>query len=393
MSIELRAWQTDALASWRAHDRRGILEVTTGAGKTICAIACIENFWSAQEAGKVVVLVPSIALADQWYANLETHMEAISGEIEVYGGGRRPSEPKLINLMVINTARTCAPTIANRYPTLLIADECHRYASPANSEALLGPHMATLGLSATPRRQYDRRFEELVVPRLGPVIYRYDLLSAYGDSILVRPQLVNIGVELSDEEKQVDEAQSRRIGILSSQVDRGTADPYALQNALFQRANARRNAIARIKAAAYVLDGHRSSICIVFHETIQGAEALCELLARRKHRVTVYHSELGPNLRRDNLRLFMEGKFDILVACRAIDEGFDFPSAEIAVIASGTKSIRQRVQRIGRVLRPAPDKDAAIIYTIYLRDLEGGSLLRADAGLGDTLDIRWQVIK
>ena len=83
----------------------------------------------------------------------------------------------------------------------------------------------------------------------------------------------------------------------------------------------------------------------------------------------------------------------MLVACRAIDEGFDFPRAQVAVIASGTKSIRQRIQRIGRVLRSAPDKEDAIIYTIYLNGLEEAALQEADSKLGDAFDIVWQRIK
>ena len=295
--------------------------------------------------------------------------------------------------MVINTGREWAPRITQQFGTFLIADECHKYASPANTRALAGRHLATLGLSATPRRQYDSRFEEYVVPRLGPVIFEYGLVAAHRDSVLVTPTIVNVGVDLSDDEQEVDDAQSRRIGVLSSQVARGAVGQNVLERALFQRANTRRNAIARLRAAAYLLNSHRNDICIAFHETIQGAEALCELLALRKHRVTIYHSKLGSDLRRDNLRLFVEGRFDVLVACRAIDEGFDFPRAQVAVIASGTKSIRQRIQRIGRVLRSAPDKEDAIIYTIYLNGLEEAALQEADSKLGDAFDIVWQRIK
>lgn len=393
MSVELRAWQAEAIARWVAYERRGILEVTTGAGKTICAIGCIEDFWRSCRSGRVIILVPSIALADQWYANLETHLPSTEGGIEVYGAGMKPAGPGRVNIMVINTGREWAPRIAGEFPTFLIADECHKYASPANARALTGRHLATLGLSATPRRQYDTRFEEYVVPNLGPVIFEYGLVAAYRDSILVRPKITNIAVGLSDKEQEIDDAQSRRIGFLSSQVASGAVGQMELERAVFQRANTRRNATARLRATAHLLNEHRNNICIVFHETIEAAEILCELLAKRKHRVTIYHSKLDSNLRRDNLRLFMEGKFDVLVACRAIDEGFDFPDAQVAVIASGTKSIRQRVQRIGRVLRAAPNKETAIIYTIYLEGLEEEALLRADAGLNDVFEIGWRRIR
>ena len=78
-----------------------------------------------------------------------------------------------MNLMVVNTARTYASKVPRRFDTMLIVDECHRAASKSNSLALNGNHKATLGISATPNREYDDLFNSVLVPALGPVIYEY----------------------------------------------------------------------------------------------------------------------------------------------------------------------------------------------------------------------------
>ena len=95
---------------------------------------------------------------------------------------------------------------------------------------------------------------------------------------------------------------------------------------------------------------------------------------KRGHSATIYHSQVGPSVRRDNLRLFRQGVFDVLVDCRALDEGINIPETQVAIIAAATASERQRIQRLGRVLRPAPGKDAALIYTLYAIEAEASRL-------------------
>lgn len=68
--------------------------------------------------------------------------------------------------------------------------------------------------------------------------------------------------------------------------------------------------------------------------------------------------------------MFRTGQLDLLVTCRALDEGLDVPDAEIGIIAASTSSIRQRIQRMGRVLRPSSRKDEAKVLTLYALDSE-----------------------
>jgi superfamily II DNA or RNA helicase len=63
------------------------------------------------------------------------------------------------------------------------------------------------------------------------------------------------------------------------------------------------------------------------------------------------------------------------VTCRALDEGMNAPETTVGIIASGTASTRQRIQRLGRILRPAEGKSEAVIYTLYASDQEEERLL------------------
>ena len=104
---------------------------------------------------------------------------------------------------------------------------------------------------------------------------------------------------------------------------------------------------------------------------------------------TIYHSRIRPELRRDNLRLYRSGVFSVLVTCRALDEGVNIPETNVAIIASSTASNRQRIQRLGRVLRPAPYKEQATIYTIYMTRAEEDRLVAEARGLIEAGKITW----
>ena len=54
-----------------------------------------------------------------------------------------------------------------------------------------------------------------------------------------------------------------------------------------------------------------------------------------------------------------------MVSCTALDEGFDMPEADGAMILSASSSKRQRIQRMGRVLRITANKENALIVTVY----------------------------
>ena len=90
------------------------------------------------------------------------------------------------------------------------------------------------------------------------------------------------------------------------------------------------------------------------------------------------------------MRLFRRGAFSVLVSCRALDEGVNVPETEIGIIASSTSSTRQRVQRLGRVLRPAPRKESATVYTLYATDIEERRLQDEADKLEAAKEVRWQ---
>ena len=151
LTVKLRDWQREALAKWREADR-GVVAVVTGGGKTWFALACTLDLLRRRPDTLVVIVVPTVALLDQWVVVLTDDSWECAEDIAMFGGRRHRPDRAYFNVMVLNTARRVTPEIASSRPTFLIVDECHRAASMHNALSLRGSHVATLGLSATPEQ-------------------------------------------------------------------------------------------------------------------------------------------------------------------------------------------------------------------------------------------------
>lgn len=368
----------------------GIVAVVTGAGKTFFAMQCMLRVRNSHPGCRFLIVVPTVALLDQWRVALAEELGVPEEDIAAAGGGATLEEPRPVVIAVLNTARGLVPQLVSEGDWFLIVDECHRAASPANRQMLGGDFLATLGLSATPERQYDTWFSDFVVPALGPVIYRYTYEQAQREGVVADFDLWNVRVQLSpEEEEQVSSVTTAIARELAKLKAAGLQSSDRLQRLLFARSRYSQSARARIPATVALVDRWQGRRGIVFHESIESAEAIARVLQRRGHRARLYHSGLGAPTRYQNLRLYTLGQIDVLVTCRALDEGIDVPSTEFGIIAASTASHRQRVQRLGRILRPSRDKERAIVATLYALPNEASQLQEEARRLEGVAHVGW----
>ena len=70
--------------------------------------------------------------------------------------------------------------------------------------------------------------------------------------------------------------------------------------------------------------------------------------------------------RRRILDAFASGEYPTVVTSRVLNEGVDVPAANVGVILSGTGTVREHVQRLGRLLRKLGEKQA-VLYEVVTR--------------------------
>ncbi len=389
LSFPPRKWQDAGLSKWSGNGFKGICKVVTGGGKTFFGMMCILRLLEDKPDARVLIVVPTLALRDQWVLDIQEGIGASSDEIYSHGYDSKLLDSHRIAVMVINSARTKSEEVCSEGDWMLIVDECHRAASEENRKSMRGRWIATLGLSATPERQYDEWFEEFLIPNLGSIIAEYDYVQAKKDGVIVDFELRNYKAPLTDGEKEKMSKLSRSIAQERRRLESsGLQTSDFLLNLLMKRARISQRAENRIPLAIAICKQHIGKRILIFHEYIESADQIVRILDESGFRVAAYHSKIGDQMRLSNLKMYRDGMIDVLVTCRALDEGLNVPNTEVGMIVSSTKSTRQRIQRMGRVLRTAKNKDLGIIISMFTSH-EQDSLVEESKKLEEVSSIKW----
>ncbi len=416
MERKLYQWQEECLEQWFANKGRGMVQAVTGSGKTLLALTAADRLEKmlGQEL-HVKIVVPTSGLMRQWDRALREYLSASAGEnhamlsfhgrIGLRGSGNQASPDCKYMIYVINSARyelarQILAELRNGDAVLLIADECHHYVSGQNQlifEFLpyIKPEETqfySLGLSATlPSGQAQSYLASV----LGRKIYSYEMTKATAMCTVCRYDIYHIGLSFEREERsEYDEltdallvlyrklmeeqpflnklSQSEFYELLRSMAVGNNKEiaetAMKFMNISYKRKSLVCLASARISCACEIIErlAPQEKI-LVFGERISQAEELYWLLQERyPGKIGRYHSKMGDQANKNILERFRVNDIRILIACKAMDEGVDIPDASVGIILSGTSAQRQRVQRLGRIIRKKEGKSRASLYYLHI---------------------------
>lgn len=379
-SLAPRGWQLQALDIWERAGHRGIVSVVTGGGKTIFALSCIDKI----KPSATLVVVPTSALLDQWWEEAASYFDLQIDEINIITGAKKIRLGS-INLAVLNTAAKL-PERTKEHSCFLIIDECHKAASEHFRAVLKLKTYASLGLSATPERPYDEGLSDILIPALGDVIFKYDYSDALRDQVIVPFSLKNIVFSLEEERQR--EYDKLSIAIARS-IERVGPDAEDTVTLFLKRARILNLSPNRVRLALKLIAANRNRRTLVFHEDIEACELIHYVLRQNDVKSGVYHSKMPLRARALILKQYRCDELDVLVTCRALDEGFNVPETEIGIIAASTATRRQRIQRLGRIVRPAKGKKNATIYTLVATGPEINRLKQEEEDLEGVATVSW----
>lgn len=374
----LRPHQAAGLASWRANDRRGILEFATGSGKTFTAITAIRE--ALNNAEVVIVVVPDRVLFGQWHAELVETLDDLEPQILRAGAGytrwkaglnawtRSGDQPRLV-LATIQTASTpeFIDSIHASNRTLLVVDEVHRAGSPKHQNLLNEDRFAgaRLGLSATPQRAGDPSGTAAILGFFRGILEpRYSLADAVRDGVLCkyfyRPHTVRL---TEDEQHEWDEV-SARVRQLLARTNGASApdDSDRLKRLLIRRARIVKQASAKVSLAVNVMRDHfvKGQRWLIYCDNLAQLNSVRAALEVEGLNPLPFHSEMDGD--RDATLNWLNRRGGVVVAIKCLDEGVDIPNVSHALILASSKNPREYIQRRGRVLRKAPGKALAYIH-------------------------------
>ena len=119
---------------------------------------------------------------------------------------------------------------------------------------------------------------------------------------------------------------------------------------------------SKLEYVEHLLNRHRKDRVLLFTERNQSAHAIS-----RRFLVPVITHQTKVTERSDILEDFSTGTYHALVTSKVLNEGVDIPDANVGIIISGSGSVREHVQRLGRILRKKGDKQATL-YELVAND-------------------------
>lgn len=387
------------IRKWVESGCKGTLSYCTGFGKTLTAIKGIKLFLSKNQNKKIIVVVPTEPLKNQWISLLVK--EKLFYDVSV---------------QIINTAIKIKEKVS-----LLVLDEVHRYASDSFIE-IFNSKMPTLilGLSATFNRLDGKHtllenycpvcdvvtieeaiknkwlspYREYKVLIEVPDINEYNQLtstflsafSIFGNNFKLAMECVS-GVKFKNKVIRAahlvryeyakmlcslspnDPKYLPTVKSLNSEI---TAAAFTFNRTLQARKSFIVNHPKKIEITRKILNSRKNKKSITFSPTIKQAEKIGIGY--------VVHS--GKTKSKNKLTIDEFSKLSIgnINTSKKLDEGADIPGLNLAILLSTTSSSTQKIQRIGRAIRYEENKEAEVFTLIIKNTVEEHWFNTANAG-------------
>ena len=395
--------QIRTVNSWINFDCRGILNMATSGGKTLCALVSA----SLTPADSIVViLVPTKVLVDQWKKEIlefdpntdlvicnSDHSDwnsIMAGKLGPYVGGKPRRNRHLLILSTMSTAASDRfirnfDHISPNHITM-ISDEVHHLGAPKYRRVLGINALRRMGLSATFERDWDEIGTAQILKYFGrPIDTEYTVADGIRDKKLSRYEYHPFFAYLTNSEFNEYREYSERISSVYAQIANAKdhnatrADlERKYQQLLINRAEIIKKANDKFRAYAQIVNSSPEKPYIVFADDNNHVSRLKTVHKDTIRQINIWRTD---DLERDDIMVFdgdlspserekilEESKKNQtpLFAMYCLDEGVDIPEFRSAILVSSSASKRQYIQRRGRILRTSKHKIAHLYDIIVL---------------------------
>lgn len=321
----LRDYQQEAVTTMLGRTQ-GVLEASTGAGKTACALAII-----VARRQPSLILVHNLELLRQWQNRIQQFLGIEAGQV---GAGKFDVRP--VTVGIVNSVRTRLDELTPHFGHIVV-DECHRCPSSMFTDCVSAFDARYLtGLSATPFRRDG--LTKVIGFYIGPILHRVDPARLREIGAVLRPEIVARETAFTFDGDASEEYQR----MLTTLVE----DP------------ARNEQIADDVLDELV---RGSGTALVVSDRVAHLEALSACLSRREEDMVLLTGSTPTKQREAIVERLARGDVRVLGSTvQLIGEGFDAPGLASLFLATPIKFKGRVLQVVGRVLRPKDGKTPRI---------------------------------
>lgn len=366
--FNLHEWQIKAIDFFFKYNKV-LYEVTTGAGKSICAIQIIKKVLDLQPNSYILIVVPkNVILEKMWFPELRKAGYSLKDVGIFYGDVKEECKFTITNMQNLGNI----PNL-NEYD-LVILDEIHNYCTERLFTILEQHNFKFLiGLSATLERIDKKHWRMLKYFDYN--VFKYTPKEALDDGILNQFDFHNIGVVMDEENFTLYESLTQQIkqviiqgGSFNKIMSGKSGEELKLK--LLKLMNERKQLVLnyplKFDVLKIVCNENKNKKGLVFNEYNKQTTKCYWHLLEMGIKAKLLHSDIDKREREQVLNDYSNNKFNILLATKILDEGYNLPSISWGIIMAGNSTAKQTIQRLGRVLRKKEEKSQ--LYQIYVLD-------------------------
>ncbi len=314
---------------------QGVLVIPCGGGKTIIAMSIMEKLKEP-----TLIIVHTIDLLNQWVDNLKEKLGIEN--IGIISGSNNTLEN--VTVATIQSLRN-HPNLTQLSTDfgMVILDEAHHV--PADTfRKVLNQFQSKyrLGLSATPNRADG--LTDILYHTIGRKVFEVDYPYLIDNGFLIKPtyKVIRTGFDFNPQKQ--------------TPSGRLILDWHRMAKYLISLKT--RNELIY----SMVFKTHkRGELALILSGRVDHLKMMHGIL-KKKYRCAIL---IGATKKKDRIEILNQarkGELDILFSANVSDEGLDMPNLKRVYLTFPNKSESKVIQRIGRILRPYPDKTSAEVY-------------------------------
>jgi superfamily II DNA or RNA helicase len=307
--------------------------------------------------------IAAVEKSDVWKEKLYRKLRLIHGNIQAVKRLPTVLVGTYSGLSKVTVAELIEDAGGLPIKSLIVADEVHTAGAKQYRRILRDDFTYRLGLSATPIRPHDEEGTDFVLNYFGDIVYELDLEQAIKLDILCQYEYYVYVVTLTEvENEEYQKLTKKIIKLLKSGNDQVSGSINRLS---IERSRIIKSASGKISVLDRIIRDHPLNKGMIYCADIDQADIVCHRLSQQGMVVSRFTSQEDKQ-RPQILNEFSQGRLNVLVAVKCLDEGVNIPAAQEAIILASDTSERQFIQRRGRILRKARGKEKATLIDILV---------------------------
>jgi superfamily II DNA or RNA helicase len=335
----LRPYQAEAFIAAKADliaNRKALVVLATGLGKTVVAGTCIEWMLTQKPDAKILVVAHVRELVAQLERAIWRHLSKQVPTQLLTGDDK----PEYLDGVTCATLQTAITVVKRGWrPDFIFIDEAHHVATEGQYSEMIDlcGESYILGVTATPWRGDKQSIEKT----FGPASYKLGIEDGmrlgYLCNVKYRVFIDDINWEF---------------------VRQASKNNYSIKELNSKLFLPQRDEKIRDELIA-TWHSTPNPRAIVFCQSIDHAQRMLRILSAVPiwQNAAIIHADIPRRTRQMDLLNFRSGACPLLVAVDVLNEGVDVPDVNIVCFARVTHSRRIFIQQLGRGLRLSPSKE------------------------------------